>query len=318
MGLKTKIVRRARKVWHTPLIALAKRRYFHRILETPPLPTRDWRTPGACEVHVLTYHRDWQLALWAAKTFYHFAGVDWPLVFHIGGPDNAEMSAQLTKHFPNARQISLSESDALVEPLLNGWGRERLLAARKRSIMVRKLVDSLVLSESKNVLNLDSDILFFRRPTELIQAGEDPSLAKPVFMKDRADTYNLTRDEVRQTWGVELIDRLNAGLNVVPRALYGTLEDFDALLTDERFLRAAWLVEQTLHAVWCSQHSCTLLSPDYTISGDDAAHRSKQGPIAVHYTAAPRPRYYRTGIPLLVRSGTISDLRATRRAIPTV
>ena len=49
---------------------------------TPPILTD---TDGPAELRVLTWRRDWRNAIWALKSFYHFAGVAYPLVIHIQG-----------------------------------------------------------------------------------------------------------------------------------------------------------------------------------------------------------------------------------------
>src|SRR5262249_10178153 len=64
---------------------------------------RGSRTSGQCEVFMLTYDRDLDLALRAAKSFYFYAAVDWPLTWLQGGPISADTEKLLTGHFPANR-----------------------------------------------------------------------------------------------------------------------------------------------------------------------------------------------------------------------
>src|SRR5262249_50264892 len=77
-------------------------RIVPRILKTRPIHTQpvgdQARRP--CEVHLLTWDGDWQFALWAAKSFYYYADVDWPLVWHEGGSLRPAYRAVLKRHFP--------------------------------------------------------------------------------------------------------------------------------------------------------------------------------------------------------------------------
>ena len=77
--------------------ALNCRRLTSRILDTRPIITREVseQSSAACEVHLLTYNADWMTALWAAKSFYHYAQVDYPIVWHEGGTLSSRNRVQL-------------------------------------------------------------------------------------------------------------------------------------------------------------------------------------------------------------------------------
>src|SRR5215471_7619286 len=77
-------LRRAQKEgW---LRTLRRLKLWRRILATPPVATAPRPAQGDLEVHLLCHRGDYLSALWALKSFYHYASVDFPLVIHWNGP----------------------------------------------------------------------------------------------------------------------------------------------------------------------------------------------------------------------------------------
>ena len=147
------------------------------VSQSRPLSARD---PSAIRgalraAPAATWKRDWQLGLWAAKSFYHFAGVDWPVAFHDGGGLNDSMRAEIRRHFPQASIVGWDEATAFVEPRLLAAGHTHLAAARRRNVMFRKLVDFASFSRAPNMACLDSDVLFVGEPTEPVRSAKRPS-----------------------------------------------------------------------------------------------------------------------------------------------
>src|SRR5262249_47806517 len=148
-------------------------------------------------VHILCYRRDYLPAIWALKTFYHHTGVDIPLVIHINGDVPSYVNGHFARHFPKARLVSQSEADRVVPVLLGQRGLSRLAAARRHSPFMLKLTDFHLLANSVQVLAIDSDVLFFRRPTELLEAIQKASSGF-LFQRDPATTYNLPLEQARR------------------------------------------------------------------------------------------------------------------------
>src|SRR5438132_5413601 len=152
------------------LRAWKRRRIQQRILSTPPILTHGADAPRseiAVEVRVLTWRRDWINLIWALKSFYYFADVDYPLYIHDGGlaPGQAE---KLLEHFPQATLIVPSAADNQVSQELQRRGLDRCLSYRRRNVSTRKLCDLYLLSKREYVISFDSNTVFFRLPRELI------------------------------------------------------------------------------------------------------------------------------------------------------
>ncbi|HEY7328473.1 MAG TPA: hypothetical protein VH592_12570 [Gemmataceae bacterium] len=278
-------------------------RILRRILQTRPIHTQPVsEKPGACEVHILTWDGDWRMALWAAKSFYHFAGIDWPLVWHEGGSLRHAARAELGRHFPQSLVLTQDEADNLVEGELKRGGFLRCLEARRRSFMLLKMIDCLVLSRAERLLQLDSDILFFDRPEEILSAV---AARTPVnlFNRDGKNWYTVSPQAAKKRYGITLIEKINAGLGLVRRESLplAMLEEF---LADPDILADPWLTEQTLQALCASKVGGKHLPDTYLVSMEPGLATADGRPlVAKHYPGFYRPYFYWEGLTNLIRQG---------------
>jgi hypothetical protein len=288
-------MRRANRRW----------RLWSRILDTPPIVTNpaDRNTP--VEVHILCYERDYLCALWALKSFYHFGRVTYPLVIHLQGDVPRRVTTRLHRHFPGARVIVQVEADSTVESWLRSRGLVRLLAARQRNPFMLKLTDFPVLSESTRLLTLDSDVLFFRLPAELLAAANAPSLMS-LFQRDPESTYNISEESALSELGIRLAPKVNTGIMVFPR------ESLDLFRCDEYLghpdvARPSGWIEQTLHALCASAHGGVAYLPDsYLVSLETDVNLESL--VARHYAGPSRPLLTSEGMRHLVRAGFLDQL----------
>jgi hypothetical protein len=270
------------------------------ILKTPPVHTAH---TGRAEMRVLTWRRDWKNLLWALKSFYHFAGVDYPLFIHDGGlaPGHAE---QLLSHFPNATFIGTAQADARVAAELQRRDLARCLAYRQRNVSTRKLFDFYLFSQADYVISLDSDIVFFRRPQELIVP---PSGApRNLYNKDCAYWYSLPLEDMEASFGIRPPPLINSGLALVQR----TSIDFDRIegwLAHPKLFENTWVTEQTLHALCSTLHGVEFLPDTYRVSTDPGLDSNT---ICKHYPGFFRPLLYEEGMAMLVETGFLKSLHA--------
>jgi len=280
------------------LRAWKRRRIQQRILDTPPLTTAE---TGPVEVRVLTWRRDWINLVWTLKSFYYFSGVDYPLFIHDGGlaPGQAE---QLRHHFPKARLILPSAADDEVAKELRKRGLSRCLAYRQRNISTRKLFDFYLLSHADSIISIDSDIVFFRRPEELIS----PKRRKNLYNKDCAYWYSLPLDELEATFGIRPPPLVNSGLALVRRESM----DFNLMnqwLANPKLFADAWVTEQTLHALCSTIYGIELLPDSYCVATTPGL-----GPemVCKHYPGFFRHYLYAEGMKHLLNTGFMEKLYA--------
>ena len=277
--------------------ALRRWRRWIRILGTPPVVTDPLQPGVAVELHLLCHQRDYLTAIWALKSFYHYSGASYPLVLHLQGPASRWMLSRLRHHFPTARIIPQTEADPLVEHWLASRGLTRLLEARRRNPYTLKLTDFLILGQGVNLLSFDSDVLFFRRPEELLPRSGDP-VPTVLFQRDPASNYLLTEEQARNELGIDLVPRVNVGIMLFAR------ERIDLHRCDEYLAHPAVggpgaFIDQTVYALAASEQRCVHFLPEtYLISL--APKMNLANAVARHYAGLSRPSLTDEGIPYLI------------------
>jgi len=278
--------------------------------QRPILGTRPLRTAssGTIEIRVLTWKRDWVNLIWALKSFYHYAGVDYPLVIHDGGL-LPEQVGKLLNHFPNARFIPRAEGDEHFVHLLRERGFDRSADFRQKDPLARKLFDFHLASSADYVLTIDSDVLFFRRPDQLLLPPE--GLTRNRYNRDYQDGncwYSMPSDELNCAFGIRPPPLINSGLAIVRRSTI----DFSLIekcLGHPKLSNYNWLTEQTLHALCSTVHGVEFLPPEYQVGGPPGLG---PGVVCKHYPGSFRHQMYTDGIPTLISSGFIEDFNAGR------
>lgn len=268
-----------------------------RILDTAPIVDTD---DARCEIHVLTSAKDWIDLVWALKSFYRNCGRRYRLCIHDDGTLGQDRIAKLAGHFPNARIISRTEADAAVLPTLEKY--PLCHEFRRSNLLSPKVFDFAHYLEADRMMLLDSDVLFFSEPTDLVRRIEDASYRKNTVNGDVETALTVEPELVRDLMGFDLLPRFNSGLGLIHRESL-RLDWFEEFLGLPGILGHFWRIEQTLFALCSSRFGAELLPPDYDVRlTRDANH----GPVR-HYVGAIRHRMYLEGVRRLVRSGFFSS-----------
>ena len=269
-----------------------------RILDTQPIAQTTDRT---CEIHVLTYEKDWLNLIWALKTFYHYSDRRYALCIHDDGTLTADHRATLQHHFPDARIIDRPSADAKVLAELQAY--PRCLEFRKTNHLSPKVFDFASYLESDRMLLLDSDILFFAEPTELLRRIEDPGYLLNTVNGDVSSAYTVNPQVVKNKLGFEVIDRFNSGLGLIhQRSMrFDWIEEFLEL---PDILGHFWRIEQTLYALFSSRFGAELLPPIYDVHLDGGIGKSPSR----HYVGNIRHLMYDEGIRQLVKQDFLKTL----------
>ncbi len=272
-----------------------------RIVNSPPVVGLD---DGRCEIHVLTSQQDWLNLLWALKSFYHFSDRKYLLAIHDDGTLDDEAVAAIERLFPDARLIRRDQADAEVLPTLAG--HPRCLEFRKTNHLSPKLFDFRHYLRADRMLLLDSDVLFFAEPTELLLRIEDPQYGFNSVNADVRSAYTVDASAVKERCGVELIERFNSGLGVIHRDSL-ELDWIEEFLSLPDVTSRVWLIEQTLFALCSSRYGVALLPDEYLIS----LNSGTDGCTAKHYVGAVRHLMYGEGMAALRRRGLLKALEKT-------
>ncbi len=258
----------------------------NRILDTQPIAQTSDR---ACEIHVFTCSQDWLNLIWALKSFYWASNRQYALCIHDDGTLTAANRATLQQHFPNARIIDRPSADARVLAGLQNY--PRCLEFRQSNHLAPKVFDFASYLESDRMLLLDSDILFFAEPTELLQRIEDPTYLLNTVNGDVSSAYTVNPQVVKDKLGFDVIDRFNSGLGLIHKASFNLdwIEEFLAL---PDILGHFWRIEQTLYALLSSRFGAELLPPAYDVHLEGGIGNSPSR----HYVGQIRHLMYDEGI----------------------
>jgi len=279
--------------------AWVRQQFQKQILSTLPLQTA---TTGPVEVRVLTWRRDWVNMVWALKSFYHFAQVDYPLHIHDGGllPWQCE---ELLKHFPNARIITRAEADQRYPKELTQRGWHRSAEYRQKNVSTRKLFDYVLDSQAESFVTIDSDIVFFQRPDLLLPNGP---VTTNRYNRDDGYWYSLSLDELEKAFGIRPPDGINSGLAIIHRESLD-LAKVEEFLGYPPLFADPWVTEQTLHALCSTLFGVDLLPDTYRVGGPIGITPDL---ICKHYPGTHRPLLYSEGMGHLIKTGFLQKLGA--------
>jgi hypothetical protein len=273
--------------------AFRRWRQWSQVLATPPIHA-DVAGRSPVEVHLLCHRVDHLSAIWALKTLYRSSDVRWPAVIHVQGVCTSAMKRRFRAHLPDARVIVQEEADAHVLQALRDR-YPRLIKARRLSCMMMKLIDPTLFATAERIVLLDSDVLFFREPRELRAHVEHAAAETWLFQRDLVDTYNVSADVAASSLGIQIPERANCGLAVVPRSLVD-LDLCERLLDHPDVRRPNGFIEQTLYALCAGARGrVEYLAPSYLISLERGLDHSTM--TCRHYAGPSRPLLTEEGMP---------------------
>jgi hypothetical protein len=247
--------------------------------------------PKAVPVHVLTGRDDWQLAAWMLASWFHYTEHAWPVVIHDDGALPAQARDVFPRLFPSVRIIDRREADATIAPLL----REFPFCAdyRRQHPLALKVFDIPHFAAGDRFLILDSDLLFFSYPREIlawVRSGADECW----FNEDTQEGALITAAEAKTELGVKIWPRVNSGLCLLVKKAID-LDLCDRALAQTSIPRGhVWRIEQTLLMLCAARHGAGGLLPRaYEVSlGKKAAPDA----ITRHYVGAVRDQFYAEGL----------------------
>ena len=168
------------------------------------------------------------------------------------------------------------------------------LAYRKAHPLSQKIFDMPYFADHERFLIFDSDVLFFRRPLEILLWANHAGNDECSFNEDVQEGSLVSNAEAMAELGVKLWPRVNSGLCLLRRDVL----DFDfcntALAQTSILQGHVWRVEQTLFALCASKYGRGgLLPKTYEVSLD--RHIAPHA-ISRHYVGAVRDRFYGEGL----------------------
>jgi hypothetical protein len=244
------------------------------------------------EIHTVLCGRDVPYLLWSLYSLFAHLPFRCPVHVHSDGTIDSRQRALISESFPGINIIEIEESTKMVDPLLVGY--PSLHRFRHESFYGLKLLD-VCLSAKSPVLLLDSDILFFSPPTEIV--GSLP------FVSDGGFVFNCEFDNPRY-WKLpilqgkfpEVIGGLNSGLLLFNPGVVCKLPELEEIVSWMRECRESLprVDEQTVYAILAGRYPSRALSSLYcTISKPSLPEKDL---VSRHYHSDLRPGFALDGI----------------------
>jgi hypothetical protein len=179
------------------------------IYDSRPIPCGDTR---GYEVHILTCERDRTMAFWALKSFYYHLDERPPLVVHDDGSLTQESFRLFHDHFPGCTVVRAdrAEEDSRLRESLKSLPLCELWRFRCDFQLAKKLFDFPCFATEPFIVGIDSDILFFRKPLEVLECA---SASVPFMASDYQEAYEFDAALLQRAGqDFALVPRLNTGL----------------------------------------------------------------------------------------------------------
>ena len=193
---------------------------YHQIFETPPIPMVGRKS---LELHMLVCQRDFLRSFWALKSFFYYARIPATLVIQNDGSLSSEQLDCYQAHFPGC--IVNTDNDDEVESALAGYPTCQFFL--RHHAIAKKLFHPLLLSKSRYLLIMDSDILWFKRSRIIQRCVQN---LRPFYVEGGAEAYVRNRNFMEQNLDLFPANNVNTGIIGYSKARFLNLPFIEAAL----------------------------------------------------------------------------------------
>lgn len=129
------------------------------------MPAYKYNATDDLEIHTLCSKRDLFLLAWSLRSFLYYSGLRPRIIIHNDGSIDKKYAGLIRSKFDNLKVLSKDEVGQRIKtvapPIVNSY-REG-----SHPMMV-KLIDIFYTANAANIMLMDSDILFFKEPQEIV------------------------------------------------------------------------------------------------------------------------------------------------------
>jgi len=276
------------------------------ILKLPPVTGLGHH---AFDLHILLCARDIINGLWAVRSFLHYSELKPRLIIHDDGSLKPTHLQTLQAHFPEARIIPFAQANDDMTQALANYPYAFRYRVTDYSWPAIKLLDFAHFSKDRPFMVLDADVLFYKKPDEIIQTITQ---RQGFFMSDWQDAYTWPVDRWPAVLNVAGISKVNVGLFYLPD---GNCYDLDFV---EQSLAAYYLRQPCPNLVWLEQtvwaalfstlgNTMQRLPDTYQISKTRALQPDTNCHHYVNDSHLARLDFSDEGIPHLIRNGFLNS-----------
>lgn len=197
-------------------------------------------------VHMLVSSKTWHAGLLAAVSLEVRSGRQWRWFIHDDGtvPDTARTT--IAKLLPDVRFIARAEADRKVAAFFSEY--PRCLAHRQNHNLFLKFFDTIAFQDRPGIVVMDSDVIFFKTPQEILNWIDGPG-TNCLYNEDTREKFCIPRGEIKAALGIDMLPRFNSGLVLMPKSALNLALSERLLAAFEDSAHAPQFFEQTLWAL---------------------------------------------------------------------
>jgi len=239
--------------------------------------------------HLLTGARFWDQTAFCLWTLAQHSERPLAPVIHDDGSLGDQHREKLRRLFPAAEFPPLDETLGRLDALLPETRYPRLRERWLHYPNIRKLIDVHLGSQGWKLV-LDSDMLFFRRPEELVAWMDAPS--SPLHALDCTESYGYPRPLLDELAGAGLAPLVNVGLCGLNSSdiNWDQMEAWITVL--ERAHGQSYYLEQALTAMLLAGKACTVLAAERYVTMPAAAECLAPTAVLHHYVDLSKRWYF--------------------------
>ena len=243
------------------------------------------------EIWFLTGKGFWYQSAFCAWTLAHQSGRKISVSLVDDGTLSNKHEEGIRRLFPEGATVRKEEITDKVESLLP---IDKFPVLRQRWIdyvNIRKLTDIHLGSEGTKLV-LDSDMLFFAEPTEMLDWWDQRGSDELCLMTDCEESYGYSRPLMEKLTGATIPKLLNVGVcgSSSDSMDWEKLEHWSASLLEAE--GTSYYLEQALVAMMASTQSHRVMPSESYITFPDRDTVLNKGSILQHYVSDSKPSYF--------------------------
>ncbi|HEY5706496.1 MAG TPA: hypothetical protein VIS96_13070 [Terrimicrobiaceae bacterium] len=230
---------------------------------------------------MLVSSQTWDAGILAAISFERCSGRRWPLFIHDDGSVNETQRRVIQKTLPGVHFIPRAEAEKVMAT--NLVSHPKCLSNRSRHNLFLKFFDFPAYAPYDRFVVLDSDVIFFKRPGEILDWA-DAGREECWFNEDTKEKYCIPRPRIEEELRMKIWQRVNTGICLMPKSAISLDLGERLIAAFETNAHHPQFFEQTLYALMASAlDKGGMLPPTYNINW---GYLRAPGSICRHYVGA--------------------------------
>ena len=169
-----------------------KYRFFSDLI-LAKLPVYECQPQDDFSVHILCQEEDIAMVEWSIRSFLKYSGLCPKIIVHDDGTMSKKSARLLESHFNNLKVLFKREAIELLQKNSEFKGKIKDFSNKGHKVIIQ-LIDIFLLSDTAKVMLLDGDVLFFKKPDEILAFVNGQSVYDALVSRQYG-SYDLKVDD---------------------------------------------------------------------------------------------------------------------------